>query len=97
MISTRLIALLALAASLPLSESEVLDVWVPLIIEPNERTTWYGGSYQNVIWYVDTLNAVLTHKIMFFTGMPATPLPKLPTLPAQYISSRTVPSNSVGP
>ncbi|KAF8550043.1 hypothetical protein OG21DRAFT_1420305 [Imleria badia] len=38
--TTRLISLLALAASLPISEAKNLDVWVPTIKIPNRETVW---------------------------------------------------------
>jgi hypothetical protein len=51
--ATRLISLLALAASLPLSEASnpvELDVWAPQVLYPNADTIWYPGQQQDVTW-----------------------------------------------
>ncbi|KAF8133800.1 hypothetical protein EV363DRAFT_1324661, partial [Boletus edulis] len=48
--ATRIISLLALAASLSLSEAIELDVWVPRICYPNEYTVWQAGVRHNVTW-----------------------------------------------
>ena len=77
--ATHLISLLALAASLPLSEAVdvkpvTLDVWAPKVLYPHSGTIWYTGQYHNVTWYVNTfLSSVLAH-IMLFAGITANPL-----------------------
>ena len=95
----RLISLLTLAASLPLSEAlnpVQFDVWAPKILYPKADTIWYPGLQQDVTWYVNTfLNPVLAH-IMLFAGITAIPLKASPTPTARYISSATAPSFSVG-
>ena len=98
--ATRLISLLALAASLPLSEAVdpvEFDVWVPKILDPTAGTIWHTGHQYTVTWYVNTfLNPVLLAHIMLFAGTTAIPLKASPTPPARYISSATASSFSVG-
>jgi len=60
MISTRLFAFLALAASCPLSQAiftppKILDVWSPPVYEPNSDSQWYSGEEHYVKW--DTTDA----------------------------------------
>ena len=96
--ATRLISLLALAASLPLSEAlnpVGFDVWVPKILYPKNGTIWHSRRQYDVTWYVNTfLNPVLAHP-MLFAGITAMPLKTLPTTPARYISSGMAPPFSV--
>ncbi|KAH0832068.1 hypothetical protein J3R83DRAFT_12976 [Lanmaoa asiatica] len=61
MISTRLITLLALAASLPLTQSAMLDVWAPQITDPRSDTVWYIGTFATVSWDVSNPPSSITN------------------------------------
>lgn len=50
--ATRLIGLLALAASLPSSGATDLYVWDPVIEKPNSDTVWTIGKEKTITWYV---------------------------------------------
>ncbi|KAN0087582.1 hypothetical protein V8E55_006203 [Tylopilus felleus] len=48
--ATRLIGLLALAASLPSSGATDLYVWDPVIEKPNSDTVWTIGKEKTITW-----------------------------------------------
>lgn len=83
--ATPLASLLALAASLTLSEAKALDAYAPPILYPDSHTQWKVGETHNVIWYVNMFLCPVHHS-MLSIGMSPNLLPRLPTKSARYIS-----------
>ncbi|KAF8425738.1 hypothetical protein L210DRAFT_3566660 [Boletus edulis BED1] len=61
------IGLLALAASLPLSEREENTAWAPTINYPNKWTVWCVGASHHVYWDTSNIPANFNHAIFNLT------------------------------
>ncbi|KAF8434609.1 hypothetical protein L210DRAFT_3553433 [Boletus edulis BED1] len=95
------IGLLALAASLPLSEREENTAWAPDITYPNKWTVWCVGATHHVYWDTNNIPAQFTRAIFSLTlvtnnmFVPTHPLAKNFPLDAGVVTI-TVPSVTAG-